>query len=121
MTDDKIRKMAEKVATIDLQNYPTQDYLKVIGATKQAFEAVKTSKEEFPKKFIGLNNINISTKINSNTNSNANTDINNTKKIENHKIQTNNSNKENIIKIFYLIQRTNEGFEFLKPFFAYIE
>ena len=41
----------------------------------------KNSKEEFPKKFMGLNNINISTKINSNTNSTANTDVNNTKNV----------------------------------------
>ncbi len=47
----------------------------------------KTSKEDFPKKFIGLNNINISTKINSNTNSNANTDINNTKNVAIYKFK----------------------------------
>ena len=47
----------------------------------------KSSKEDFPKKFIGLNNINISTKINSNTNSNANADINNTKNVAIYKFK----------------------------------
>ena len=39
----------------------------------------KNSKEELPKKFIGLTNINISTKMNSNPNSGTNTDVNNPK------------------------------------------
>ena len=47
----------------------------------------KNSKEEFPKKFMGLNNINISTKINSNTNSTANTDVNNTKNVAIYKFK----------------------------------
>ena len=41
----------------------------------------KNSKEEFPKNFIGLTNINITTKSNFNTNSNANTDANNSKNV----------------------------------------
>ena len=67
----------------------------------------KNSKEELPKKFIGLTNINISTKINSNINSNINTDINNTKNVTIYKFKEilNQKDKkiaelENQIKIY---------------------
>ena len=68
---------------------------------------MKNSKEELPKKFIGLTNINISTKINSNINSNINTDINNTKNVTIYKFKEilNQKDKkiaelENQIKIY---------------------
>ena len=67
----------------------------------------KNSKEELPKKFIGLTNINISTKINSNTNSNTNTDVNSTKNVTIYKFKEilNQKDKkiselENQIKIY---------------------
>jgi len=68
---------------------------------------IKNSKEELPKKFIGLTNINISTKINSNTNSNTNTDVNSTKNVTIYKFKEilNQKDKkiselENQIKIY---------------------
>ena len=74
----------------------------------------KNSKEEFPKNFIGLTNINITTKSNFNTNSNTNTDANNSKNatVSKFKEILNQKDKkiselENQIRIFNINSSTN--------------
>ena len=48
---------------------------------------IKNSKDEFQKNFIGLTNINLTTKSNYNTNSNTNTDVNNSKSVTIYKFK----------------------------------